>query len=180
MNAIKTTSGTEIYLNELYALADQYEAENGTPEPENIAKLLLFIADRIEKPEHDPELLDKLFDAYIRLCVNYNALPTLQGFGLLVGINSNTFSAWRLGEYGDKKRLLTSPDSLTLQKCVTRWKAVCGDLLIQGMVNEKGASINRIFIAKAVYGLAETSPQPSEVVQERRYLSGKDLKKLPG
>ena len=62
--------------------------------------MFFYIADHIEKPSNnDIELLDSIFNIYIRVCGRYGISPTLQMFGILVGINNMTFSDWANGDY---------------------------------------------------------------------------------
>ena len=47
--------------------------------------MILYISDNITKPDNnDINLLDNIFNIYIRLCVKYNMLPTLECFSMLV------------------------------------------------------------------------------------------------
>ena len=157
-NTIKTADGVELYLNQLYILADEFIENEYVGEEKNIsqsaAAMMFYIADRIEKPQHDVELLDKMFDSFVRICSKYQILPTLELFGLLTSINPNTFSAWGNGEYRD----VTPAFSLAVKK----WKAVCRGLLINKLSNSPGGNVNLIFIGKSCYGLVETAPVPVE------------------
>ena len=50
--------------------------------------MIFYIADRIPKPSNDNiDLLDELFDMYVRICTRYNVLPTLEVFSFLFNIN---------------------------------------------------------------------------------------------
>lgn len=44
--------------------------------------------------------------------------------------------------------------SLTTKK----WKETCKKFLVNNLQNSKGGDINKIFIAKAAYGMVETAP----------------------
>lgn len=153
-NSIKTNSGSEIYLHEIQSYADQYVEEELNGNTEEVQKkfidMIYFIKDRIEKPDNsDIELLDSIFNIYTRLCSKYSVLPTLEVFSMLVGIDRNTFTDWAKGEY---RR--TSAHGSTVKK----WKDTCKAHLIHELSNERGADANKIFIAKAAYGMQETSP----------------------
>lgn len=153
-NSIKTNDGSEIYLHEIQSYADQYVEEELNGNTEEVQKkfidMIYFIKDRIEKPDNnDIELLDSIFNIYTRLCSKYSVLPTLEVFSMLVGIDRNTFTDWAKGEY---RR--TSAHGSTAKK----WKDTCKAHLIHALSNERGADANKIFIAKAAYGMQETSP----------------------
>ena len=172
-NTIKTADGVELYLNQLYILADEFIENEYVGEEKNIsqsaAAMMFYIADRIEKPQHDVELLDKMFDSFVRICSKYQILPTLELFGLLTSINPNTFSAWGNGEYRD----VTPAFSLAVKK----WKDICRGLVVNRLHNSPGTNANLIFAAKACYGMVETSPIPIEN-KEQIALQATNLPKL--
>lgn len=173
-NTVTASNGAEIYLSRLYELADEFIENEYVGEEKNIpqsaAALMFYIADRIEKPKHDVDLLDKMFDSFVRICSKYQILPTLELFGLLTSINPNTFSAWGNGEYRD----VTPAFSLAVKK----WKAVCRGLLINKLSNSPGGNVNLIFIGKSCYGMVETVPIPIENREVGALLSASDLPKL--
>ena len=153
-NTVTASNGTEIYLDKIYELADEFVENEYVGEEKNIAQsaaaMMLFISDRMEKPEHDIDLLDRIFGVFVRVCCKYGILPTLELFGLLVSINNNTFSDWMRGDY----RKVTPAFGITAKK----WKDVCKGLVINKLSNTPGGNVNLIFIAKSVYGMAETAP----------------------
>lgn len=173
MNTVVCENGSEVYLNRLYELADEFIESEYIGEEKNIAQsapaMMLYIHDRIPKPEHDIEKLDKMFDIFVRICCKYQILPTLELFGLLTSINPNTFSAWSNGEYKN----LTPAFSLTTKK----WKAICRSLVVNRLHNSTSANVNLIFVAKACYGLVETCPIPVEN-KEQIALTADTLPKL--
>lgn len=112
--------------------------------------MIFYIADRIPKPSNDNiELLDELFDVYVRICTRYNVLPTLEVFSFLVNINRSTFSDWMRGDY----RTSTSHGNT-----VKKWFDICKNCTINRLNNQAGTNANLIFVAKAAYGMAETAP----------------------
>ena len=103
-NVIKSEIGIEVYQNDIYRLVDEYIATelNGDTESvaDNFVSMIFYIADSIQKPSHDDiELLDNLFDVYVRICAKYKVLPTLEVFSFLVGIHRTTFTDWANGLY---------------------------------------------------------------------------------
>lgn len=88
-NTVTTYNGVEIYTSKITELADQYinyeldeERRQSIYNNSSIFRaMILYISDRIEKPDNnDIELLDNIFNIYIRLCTKYDKLPTLECF----------------------------------------------------------------------------------------------------
>ena len=163
-NTTTTTTGIEVYENQIWQLVDEYIDtvlhinQNDYDSIEKYKKeiannridLFFYISDRIEKPNNnDIELLDNIFNIYIRVCGRYGISPTLQMFGILVGINNMTFSDWANGDYRT-----TSAHGITVKK----WKETCGAFALDKLHNQDGTNANLIFACKVAYGMAETAP----------------------
>ena len=163
-NTTTTTTGIEVYENQIWQLVDEYIDtvlhinQNDYDSIEKYKKeiannridLFFYISDRIEKPNNnDIELLDNIFNIYIRVCGRYGISPTLQMFGILVGINNMTFSDWANGDYRT-----SSTHGITVKK----WKETCGAFALDKLHNQDGTNANLIFACKVAYGMAETAP----------------------
>lgn len=163
-NTTVTTQGIEVYENDIYMLVDEYITNvlQISPEDFQTAKeykaavadsyvdMIFYIADRIPKPPNENiELLDDIFDVYVRICTRYNVLPTLEIFGFLVGIERRTFTKWSNGQ----NRASTAHGDT-----VKKWFDTCRNFTINRLNNQTGTNANLIFIAKAAYGMAETAP----------------------
>lgn len=163
-NTTTTTTGIEVYENQIWQLVDEYintvlqinqnDYDSIDKYKKEIANnridLFFYISDRIEKPNNnDIELLDNIFNIYIRVCGRYGISPTLQMFGILVGINNMTFSDWANGDYRT-----TSTHGITVKK----WKETCGAFALDKLHNQDGTNANLIFACKVAYGMAETAP----------------------
>ena len=153
-NSIKSETGIEVYQNDIYRLVDEYiDTElDGDSESvgDNFVSMIFYIADNIQKPSNDDiELLDNLFNIYVRICAKYKVLPTLEVFSFLVGIDRNTFTDWSMGRY----RVNTAHAST-----VKKWCNICKSFTLNRLHNQSGTNANLIFIAKAAYGMAETAP----------------------
>lgn len=121
---------------------------------ENFRDMIFYMSDHIKKPDNsDIEGLDNLFDAYVRLCVRYHRMPTIECFSFLTKINDATFRDW-------KNQVYRSSDA-RYGTAVKRWFSVCKNFVVDELNNSKGANVNLIFVAKAAYGLRETSPVPA-------------------
>lgn len=153
-NTVKVETGVEVYQHNIQLYADEYIRQELKDSSEDIADcfidMIYYIADRIDKPDNsDIELLDNIFNIYVRLCSKYKVLPTLEVFAILVGINRSTFTDWSNGEY----RRATSHGNT-----VKKWKDTCRAFLVHKLSNSRGADANLIFIAKAAYDMRETAP----------------------
>lgn len=174
-NTIKTSDGAEMYLHDIYYYADEYIERELEGDKESVTDsfvdMILYISDRITKPgTEDIELLDSIFNIYIRLCTKYKVLPTLEVFSFLVNIDRSTFSTWISGEYRS-----SSAHSPTAKK----WFNICKSFTVNRLHNKGGTDANLIFIAKAAYGMAETAPvQTANTAQ--RVLTAAELPKLGG
>lgn len=172
-NSIKSEIGIEVYQNDIYRLVDEYidtELDGGTESvADNFVSMIFYIADNIQKPSNDDiELLDNLFNIYVRICAKYKVLPTLETFSFLVGIDRNTFTDWAMGRY----RVSTAHGST-----VKKWFEICKSFTVNRLHNQSGTNSNLIFIAKAAYGMAETAPVQVDE-QNNRALTDSELPKL--
>lgn len=160
-----TSTGIEIYRHDINYYADEYirnelEIEHVDQESKKIVKdsfvdMLFYICDHIEKPDNaDIKALDNIFSVYVRLCSKYSVNPTLEAFSFLVNIDRNTFTTWANGTYR------TADHSSTVKK----WLNICRGFLVDNLGNSKGTDANKIFIAKAAYGMAETKAVEQEQI----------------
>ena len=153
-NVVKSEIGIEVYQNDIYRLVDEYidteldgDVESVT---DNFVAMIFYIADNIQKPSHDDiNLLDNLFNIYIRLCAKYKVLPTLEVFSFLTGIHRTTFTDW-----ANRLYRVNSAHGITVKK----WFDVCKSFTLNRLHNQSGTNANLIFVAKAAYGMAETAP----------------------
>ena len=165
-NTITASQNIEVYENKIWLLVDEYintvlcihQKDYDSIEKykkdivNNRIDMFFYIADHIEKPSNDDiELLDSIFNIYIRVCGRYGISPTLQMFGILVGINNMTFSDWANGDYRT-----ASTHGITVKK----WKETCGAFALDKLHNQDGTNANLIFACKVAYGMAETAPIP--------------------
>ena len=163
-NTTVTEQGIEVYENDIYRLVDEYintvlqvspeefdtQKEYKAVVADSFVDMIFYIADRIPKPSNDDiELLDNIFNIFVRICSKYNVLPTLEVFSFLVNINRSTFSDWMRGDYR------TSSTHGTTAK---KWLDTCKNCTVNRLNNQPGTNANLIFIAKAAYGMAETAP----------------------
>lgn len=163
-NTITTDQGIEVYESDIYRLVDEYintvlqvspndydsQKEYKSIVADSFVDMIFYISDRIPKPSNDDiELLDNIFNIFVRICSKYNVLPTLEVFSFLVNINRSTFSDWMRGDYRT-----SSSHGTTVKK----WFDICKNCTVNRLNNQPGTNANLIFIAKAAYGMAETAP----------------------
>lgn len=164
-NTVTTVDGIEVYRDKINYYADEYihdelEIEHVDIDSKQIVKdnfvdMLFYISDRIEKPDNaNIKALDYIFNVYVRLCSKYSINPTLEAFSFLVDIDRNTFTTWSNGDYR------TAEHSSTVKK----WLNICKGFLVNNLGNSKGTDANKIFIAKAAYGMAETKAVEQEQI----------------
>ncbi len=152
-NTVITSSGAEVYANSISEYADEFislELDNRDEDVhDNFQALIFYLSDRIEHPDNgDVDALDAMFDAYVRLCVKYGVLPTIEMFAILVKINRATFTDWKNREYR----------TLAHSNTVKKWLSTCKALVIDRLHNQRGTDANLIFTAKAAYGMIEATP----------------------
>lgn len=183
-----TSAGIEIYRHDINYYADEYiknelELEHVDQESKKIVKdnfvdMLFYISDRISKPDNaDIKALDNIFSVYVRLCSKYSVNPTLEAFSFLVDINRATFTSWNNGDYRTQEHSDT----------VKKWMNICKGFLVNNLGNSKGTDANKIFIAKAAYGMAETKAvEQEQITGAKKSIEqiaadiGADPKALPG
>ena len=171
-NSIKVNN-EEIYLHDIYYYADEFIQNeldgDKTRVKDSFKAMILYIADNINKPSNeDIELLDYIFNIYVRLCSKYNVNPTLYVYGFLVKIDYNTFTDWMNGVYRS-----STPHGCTAKK----WFNICKSFVIDTLHNQAGTNANLIFTAKAAYGMVETAPVQT-VNQSQMILGVSDLPQL--
>ncbi len=163
-NIITTDQGIEVYRNDIYRLVDEYISTVLQISPEefdsikefkqtvadSFVDMIFYIKDNIPKPSNDNiELLDDIFNIYVRICTKYSVLPTLEIFSFLVGIERRTITCWMNGQYRT-----ASAHGDTAKK----WFDTCKNCTVNRLNNQAGTNANLIFVAKAAYGMAETAP----------------------
>lgn len=154
-NTVTTVDGVEVYTSQIAEIADRYIADlediDSIYTYEVFTDLLLYISDNMIPLNNydDITVLDNLFNIYKRLCSKYRVLPTLYDFSMMINIDPSTITRWMNGE---------TRGGLTSEHCKTakKWKQYCAGRLASNLSNSKGTDANKIFIAKAAYGMAET------------------------
>lgn len=166
-NTVTTADGVEVYTSQITEIADRYisdlEDKESIYDYTVFTDMLLSISDNMTPLNNynDITVLDNLFNIYKRLCSKYRVLPTLYDFSMMINIDPSTITSWINGEYRGGP---TSPHSKTAKK----WKQYCAGRLASNLSNSKGTDANKIFIAKAAYGMAETKAVEQEQITGAR------------
>lgn len=166
-NTVTTVDGIEVYTSQITEIADRYIADlediDSIYTYEVFTDLLLYISDNMTPLNNydDITVLDNLFNIYKRLCSKYRVLPTLYDFSMMINIDPSTITRWMNGE---------TRGGLTSEHCKTakKWKQYCAGRLASNLSNSKGTDANKIFIAKAAYGMAETKAVEQEQITGAR------------
>lgn len=166
-NTVTTVDGVEVYTSQITEIADRYIADlediDSIYTYEVFTDLLLYISDNMAPLNNynDITVLDNLFNIYKRLCSKYRVLPTLYDFSMMINIDPSTITRWMNGE---------TRGGLTSEHCKTakKWKQYCAGRLASNLSNSKGTDANKIFIAKAAYGMAETKAVEQEQITGAR------------
>lgn len=166
-NTVTTVDGIEVYTSQITEIADRYIADlediDSIYNYEVFTDLLLYISDNMTPLNNydDITVLDNLFNIYKRLCSKYRVLPTLYDFSMMINIDPSTITRWMNGE---------TRGGLTSEHCKTakKWKQYCAGRLASNLSNSKGTDANKIFIAKAAYGMAETKAVEQEQITGAR------------
>lgn len=166
-NTVTTVDGIEVYTSQITEIADRYIADlediDSIYTYEVFTDLLLYISDNMTPLNNydDITVLDNLFNVYKRLCSKYRVLPTLYDFSMMINIDPSTITRWMNGE---------TRGGPTSEHCKTakKWKQYCAGRLASNLSNSKGTDANKIFIAKAAYGMAETKAVEQEQITGAR------------
>lgn len=181
-NTVRAENGSEIYEDKIKYFADEYI--NDLPEGEDsinnnpslFTGMIKYIYKHLFKNDpvnnDDIGLIDNIWSIYTELCYKYSKRPTLLNFSLLVGINNDTFNAWKNGEYRRGENGTSSEHSRTVKK----WLAECESSLVDGATERN--SVGCIFALKANYGYTET-PQRIEITGANApALSQEDIRQI--
>ena len=165
-NTVKAENGVEIYETKIHYFADEYINNLSDPDsinnnPSLFTGMVKYIYRHLFKNNpinnDDIGLIDNIWSIYTELCYKYSKRPTLLNFSLLVGINNDTFNAWKNEEYRRGENGASSEHSRTVKK----WLSECESSLVDGATERN--SVGCIFALKANYGYTET-PQRLEIV----------------
>ena len=153
----KYNKSIDIYTNDVFYYADKFLQDNNIDR--NDYKTIKRVFPYMVLTIHDNcignidinniGLLNQLFYLLKNLCIRFNYNITLYLFSIFVGISSGVITEWNNHNQRVSDRYYEYSKT---------WMKECRDSLINDLNNSDGTSANKIFIAKAQYGLAETAP----------------------
>ena len=153
----KDNKSIDIYTNDVFYYADKFLQDNNIDR--NDYKTIKRVFPYMVLTIHDNcignidinniGLLNQLFYLLKNLCIRFNYNITLYLFSIFVGISSGVITEWNNHNQRVSDRYYEYSKT---------WMKECRDSLINDLNNSDGTSANKIFIAKAQYGLAETAP----------------------
>lgn len=167
-NTVITENNIEVYTDKIFYYSDEYISLYCDDIKElNFNHMILYIFDNIKPIDtNDINIIKDIFNAYYILCIKYKHNPTFEMFSTLLGIHSSTISKWISGSVKGKSH----NDIQTLKEMKNR----CKTALIDDLTNSSNGNVNKIFIAKACYGMTEIAPVSMEYL-DKKYKSIDEL-----
>ena len=153
----KDNKSIDIYTNDVFYYADKFLQDNNIDRNDyrTIKRVFPYMVLTIHDncigniDINNIGLLNQLFYLLKNLCIRFNYNITLYLFSIFVGISSGVITEWNNHNQRVSDRYYEYSKT---------WMKECRDSLINDLNNSDGTSANKIFIAKAQYGLAETAP----------------------
>lgn len=169
-----TQSNSAEYLGQSYILDNpllvnvQDVINNYGLSPEDIKPKFLFILRESFKSffpldYKDIDKLDFLFSCYVSVCEFYDYVPMIELFCDFSGVD-NYLHVLTSNVYAGQAAKEASRKALIALK---KWRNKCKQVLLNSLANNRGSDVNKIFVAKAVYGVTENQPQTVEDVQRQ-------------
>lgn len=184
-NTVTADGGSEVYINQMYSLADEYiDTLNDQERIYNASgntftgmiKYICRNTDFTDRKYTDIHFLDRIWDIYTDLVYKYNQKPTIEEFALLVGISREIIYQWDKGDrrgtiYKDKDGNVIEDffswnnshrgEPYTKETCeerskiIGKWKEECR---LGRYKSAASGNVGGIFLCKAVDGMVETAP----------------------
>lgn len=184
-NTITADGGAEVYVDQMYSLADEYIDTLNDPERiynvsgNTFTGMIKYIGrnmDFTDRKYTDIHFLDRIWDIYTDLVYKYNQKPTIEEFCILTGISREVIYQWDRGErrgaiYRDKDGNVienffswnnshrgepyTKETDEDRSKIIGKWKEECKLGRYKGA---QAGNVGCIFLCKAVDGMVETAP----------------------
>ena len=164
-NTVIAENNVEVYGDRIFELADEYIDTLRNPDDiynsNTFTGLIKYINRKYLRDNKDIivadiNILNNIWELYVELVYKYNQKPIIEEFALLIGISRETIYSWMRGEYrNDICERLGSSRSDTIKK----WQDECR---IGRYKSAASGNVGGIFLCKAVDGMVETAPIPTE------------------
>lgn len=166
-DSMNNGSDISVYDNNILMFADEYIKQNNLQDKQSIHDNFLDLLNYITAEcnckylPDDIISLQKVLDTYLLLCEKYDYIPDAYGFSKFIKSDAKNVLSQNIYKVnsGDKK---ASPEVRSFYK---KAMGIFKQALVHTVTESRGADVNRIFILKAVHGMAETQPQTVEAVQ---------------
>lgn len=171
-NTVKSASGQDVYINDIYYYADEYISTLRDPDSiyntvgHTFTGMIKYINRHMGFTKDiyaDINILNDIWEIYTELVYKYNQKPIIEEYALLIGVNRDTLYAWMKGEYRSNdicvKLGSSRPDT------IKKWQEECK---VGRYKSAASGNVGGIFLCKAVDGMVETAPVQVENPQQRR------------
>lgn len=153
----------KIYTDKFFMYADDFIESNKIDKEnikENFLPLLHYVFNNTSTSFDisDVNVLDIYFNSFVNLCDKYNYIPSVDLFTSFINTYANKFSVMAYSNKANNE----------LKEMYKKWIYICKTRLTNTLTQEKGSDVNRIFVAKAVYGMAETTAQAPEEIERHQ------------
>ena len=188
-NTVITENNVEVYEDRIFELADEYidtlRNQDDIYSSNTFTGLIKYINRkylRINKDIiiADINILNNIWELYVELVYKYKQKPTIEEFALLIGISRTTIYDWmnenvRQDIYRDSQGNVindfftwnnkhrgepyTKEPSSLRSSTIKKWQDECR---LGRYKSAASGNVGGIFLCKAVDGMVETAPMPTE------------------
>ena len=188
-NTVITENNVEVYEDRIFELADEYidtlRNQDDIYSSNTFTGLIKYINRKYLRTNKDIiiadiNILNNIWELYVELVYKYNQKPTIEEFALLIGISRTTIYDWmnenaRQDIYRDSQGNVindfftwnnkhrgepyTKEPSSLRSSTIKKWQDECR---LGRYKSAASGNVGGIFLCKAVDGMVETAPIPTE------------------
>ena len=126
--------------------------------------MVVYIADNMPKIDlHDTDIIDRLFNFYVSICLRFDRNPTVELYMYMLGLYDSY--AYVIINDSNNKGLQREYQSLQ-----HKWLTLTKGMLCDNLETSDKTSVNKIFLAKAKYGMYD-QPQPQAQIDTKSCVS---------
>ena len=188
-NTVITENNVEVYEDRIFELADEYidtlRNQDDIYSSNTFTGLIKYINRKYLRTNKDIiiadiNILNNIWELYVELVYKYKQKPTIEEFALLIGISRTTIYDWmnenvRQDIYRDSQGNVindfftwnnkhrgepyTKEPSSLRSSTIKKWQDECR---LGRYKSAASGNVGGIFLCKAVDGMVETAPMPTE------------------